>query len=281
MLSPFTNFSSLALISLLLVSPSSALDACTAGPNSTCTSDGSTLKIKQGDYIIFRLSNPNNFTTLRTPYLYTATFWNNTPPAGFNPNRSSDPRTAATSCADVNYLGQPGYRCDDLHRNLKAGIRIFLQTDGAGKNRSENAAIPYLGFSTVPGNIIVSQNKHRYMVPTLNGTFPLPDYDSRTQYETPPESLPILTGNETYTVRWFAWTTDVSNAAEEFVLESATGEIVISANPLKQASALPLVLMSLPDGFVDNGGLSSSTAGMVTAWIVRGVVGLLSMYLII
>ncbi|KAJ3285653.1 hypothetical protein HK104_009384 [Borealophlyctis nickersoniae] len=120
------------------------------------------------------------------------------------------------------------------------------------------------------------------MVPTMNGTVPFGDFDPQTQYDPPHESLPILTGNETYTVRWVAWTMDVSKETKDpFVLETATGEVVISANPLKQASAQPLGLMSVPEVFFDNGGRSSSAAGSVMAWIIRSAVGLVSMYLII
>ncbi|KAJ3294995.1 hypothetical protein HK104_003106 [Borealophlyctis nickersoniae] len=221
-------------------------------------------------------SNPNNFTTIFNPSLYTATFWNTTPPAGFNPK----PSETAPRC-ETDPRKQPGYRCDDYDINLKDGIKTFIKTDGSGKNRSENAPVPYLGFSTVPGNITVTHSKHRYYVPSLTETFPFrPDYDPRTQYDPPYESLPILNGSETYTVRWVAWTTDVTKAGE-FVLESATGEIIISANPLRAASEVPLVLMSVPDFPTDNGSRSSfSNAGSVMTWIIGSAVGFFSVYLI-
>ncbi|KAJ3278350.1 hypothetical protein HK104_002420, partial [Borealophlyctis nickersoniae] len=125
------------------------------------------------------------------------------------------------------------------------------------KGYDATTPIPFLGYGTVPGNITVKHNKQMFFVPTLNGSIHVFPEESRSQYETPPASLPILAGNETFTVRWVAW---VVNREEPRVVESASGGIVITANPLKEASQSPVLLMTVPDGFVGSGAFAQVSA---------------------
>ncbi|KAJ3269299.1 hypothetical protein HK104_005149 [Borealophlyctis nickersoniae] len=163
--------------------------------------------------------------------------------------------------------------------NVNYAIKKYQNTMSRKiKGYDTTTPVPFLGYSTVPGNITVTHNKQWFTIPTMNGTTFVQEWDPMSQYEIPPESLPILAGNETFSVRWVAWV--VGGTEYPKVTESASGEVVIRANPLKEASQSPVLLMTVPNGFVDSGAFARVSAGRMVAWAM-GAVGLFSMYLIL
>ncbi|KAJ3300402.1 hypothetical protein HK104_000916 [Borealophlyctis nickersoniae] len=266
-----------ALVAIFLLSGRvNAFEVCAAGPNHTCISApaNTVLTVKQGDYFAFRVLKPQDLTN--ADQIYTATFWGVSPPAGFDPQTASDIKqytciylTDATNATE----------CEWIYEGVKTSILDYQTTTKS----AADVPVPFMGYGTVPGNVTVLRTKKSWTIPTLNGTEPITATDTRAQYDTPHWSLPVLTEGQNLSVKWVAWAVHKEKEDVKF-LNSASGEILIVANPTKTASENPPALMKLLDGpsFTDSTTSSAfpslDSAGRVARWWAGVVLGLLSMY---